>query len=270
MDLSETTEHHGDGSRTPRPGNLTPSPPRSRAGSGNGKRTLDEKGRLWKEDEGEVARLMRTVDFAARKHTCQRRKDLDQTPYINHPIAVSNFLSSTGITDVRVLQAAILHDTVEDTPTTIEEIAEHFGPDVARIVQECTDNPNLSGQGAKAEQVRSAPHKSKEAQQVKLADKLHNLESIRRAPPVGWGVRRVQAYFIWAKQVTDICGPSHPALAKRLQRLYETAYTEIDGKYIPCHPEVCGPLLEEEKSRIDKRLHHLKKGEKPCPMPIFF
>lgn len=96
MDLSETTEHHGDGSRTPRPGNLTPSPPRSRAGSvddgggggdededddegeqeegdevdgrckGNGKRTLDEKGRLWKEDEGEVARLMRTVDFAAR------------------------------------------------------------------------------------------------------------------------------------------------------------------------------------------------------------
>lgn len=81
LDLSETTEHFGDGTRTPRPGNLTPSPPRSRAGSsavedekvrsdgiknGNGKRNLDGKGRLWKEEEGEVARLMRTVDFAAR------------------------------------------------------------------------------------------------------------------------------------------------------------------------------------------------------------
>jgi hypothetical protein len=81
LDLSETTESFGDGTRTPRPGNLTPSPPRSRAGSntgkeekrrsgevknGNGKRNLDGKGRLWKEEEGEVARLMRTVDFAAR------------------------------------------------------------------------------------------------------------------------------------------------------------------------------------------------------------
>jgi hypothetical protein len=92
MDLSETHEHCGeDGTRTPRPGNLTPSPPRSRANSrkarkdvaggggkeaaggispeeknGNGKRNLDGKGRLWEEEEGEVARLMRTVDFAAR------------------------------------------------------------------------------------------------------------------------------------------------------------------------------------------------------------
>ncbi|WWC96040.1 hypothetical protein V866_002907 [Kwoniella sp. B9012] len=221
-------------------------------------------------DESELSRLMRTVDFAARKHSCQRRKDVDQTPYINHPIAVANYLSSTGITDVRVLQAAVLHDTVEDTHTTIEEIAQLFGTDVARIVEECTDDTSLSGLERKTAQLRSAPHKSREAQQVKLADKIHNLESIRRCPPVGWGIKRIQAYFIWAKQVTDVCAPAHPPLAEKLQELYETAYTRVDGVYHPCHPGVCGPLTEPEKDLVDSRLRELKKGDKVCPAPIFF
>ncbi|WWC62488.1 uncharacterized protein I303_105084 [Kwoniella dejecticola CBS 10117] len=241
--------------------------------NGNGvKRSTSSKisRRFRYEDENDLSRLMRTVDFAARKHSCQRRKDVDQTPYINHPIAVSNYLSSTGITDVKVLQAAVLHDTVEDTHTTIEEIAQLFGSDVARIVEECTDDNTLSGQQRKIEQLRSAPHKSKEAKQVKLADKIHNLESIRRCPPVGWGVKRIQAYFIWAKQVTDVCAPAHPPLAEKLQELYETAYTRVDGVYYPCHPGVCGPLTEPEKELIDSRLRALKKGDKVCPAPIFF
>lgn len=83
---------------------------------------------------------------------------------------MANFLSSTGITDIRVLQAAILHDTVEDTHTTLTEISENFGPDVARIVEECTDNTDLSGPRRKAEQLRTAPYKSREAHQVKLAE----------------------------------------------------------------------------------------------------
>jgi hypothetical protein len=97
---------------------------------------------------------------------------------------------------------------------------------VASIVAECTDDVALNGPERKKEQLRSAPHKSAAAQQVKLAEyvqklrhnkqntghatlanifssKLHNLESIRRSPPVGWNVRRIQAYFMWAKQVTD-------------------------------------------------------------------
>ncbi|WVW84603.1 hypothetical protein I302_106637 [Kwoniella bestiolae CBS 10118] len=221
-------------------------------------------------DESELSRLMRTVDFAARKHSCQRRKDVDQTPYINHPIAVANYLSSTGITDVRVLQAAVLHDTVEDTHTTIEEIAQLFGTDVARIVDECTDDTSLSGLERKTAQLKSAPFKSREAQQVKLADKIHNLESIRRCPPVGWGIKRIQAYFIWAKQVTDVCAPAHPPLAEKLQELYETAYTRVDGVYHPCHPGVCGPLTEPEKDLVDSRLRELKKGDKVCPAPLFF
>ncbi|WVQ83098.1 hypothetical protein IAT38_005236 [Cryptococcus sp. DSM 104549] len=253
---------------TPPAKSFTPSPPMSRRESDAGFGGIFETGRLG--GEGELGVLLRTLDFAARKHSCQRRKDVDQTPYINHPIAVANFLSSTGVTDVRVLQAAILHDTVEDTHTTIEEIAEQFGTSVARIVEECTDNNMLSGQQRKAEQLRTAPHKSREAQQVKLADKMHNLESIRRSPPVGWGRARIQAYFAWAKQVTDICAPAHPPLAKRLQNLYETAYTRVNGVYFPCHPEAAGQLTEEEKDRVDSRLRSLKAGDVMCPEPIFF
>lgn len=183
---------------------------------------------------------------------------------------MANYLSSTGITDIQVLQAAILHDTVEDTCTTLEEIADQFGNDVARIVEECTDNTALDGLQRKVEQLQTAPSKSKQAQQVKLADKLHNLESIRRSPPVGWGIKRVQAYFIWAKKVTDICAPAHPPLAERLQHLYETAHTRVNGSYFPCHPEVCGPLTEDEKQLVDKRLRELKDGDTVCPEPLFF
>jgi (p)ppGpp synthase/HD superfamily hydrolase len=64
----------------------------------------------------DLAILLKTVDFAAKKHCSQRRKDPEQTPYINHPIGVANILSEeAGITDIHVLQGALLHDTVEDT-----------------------------------------------------------------------------------------------------------------------------------------------------------
>ncbi|WOO76736.1 Guanosine-3',5'-bis(diphosphate) 3'-pyrophosphohydrolase MESH1 [Vanrija pseudolonga] len=250
--------HHDDDIRLHSPA-LRQSPP------------LDERKHECPEgDEPPLALMLRTVDFAAYKHRCQRRKDLDQTPYINHPVAVANLLSSTGVTDIRVLQAAVLHDTVEDTHTTIEEVIRAFGPEVASIVEECTDDTTLTGQERKAEQLRTAPLKSREAQQVKLADKLHNLESISRSPPVGWTVRRIQAYFIWAKHVTDICGPSHPPLAARLQTLYETAHTRVNGEYFPCHPDVCGPLTDQEKKRVDPRFALCQAGDNPCPSPIFF
>ncbi|WWC88739.1 uncharacterized protein L201_003652 [Kwoniella dendrophila CBS 6074] len=266
----DNENENGNGSNDRINGNSSKSKLKSKSKSTiNGSKSGSSSRHKYK-DENDLSKLMRTVDFAARKHSCQRRKDVDQTPYINHPIAVANYLSSTGITDVKVLQAAVLHDTVEDTHTTIEEIAQSFGTDVARIVEECTDDNTLSGMDRKTAQLRSAPYKSREAQQVKLADKIHNLESIRRCPPVGWGIKRIQAYFIWAKQVTDVCAPAHPPLAAKLQELYETAYTRVDGVYHPCHPGVCGPLTEPEKELIDSRLRVLKKGDKVCPAPIFF
>jgi guanosine-3',5'-bis(diphosphate) 3'-pyrophosphohydrolase len=82
-----------------------------------------------------LGELLKAADFAAKKHRNQRRKDVAQTPYINHPIGVANILTAEGgVEDLAVLQAALLHDTVEDTDTTLQEIEEHFGREVRDLV----------------------------------------------------------------------------------------------------------------------------------------
>ena len=99
-------------------------------------------------------RLVAATDFAARKHKDQRRKDSDQTPYINHPIGVAQILSKEGsVTDVDVLIGALLHDTVEDTECTFEEIEKEFGSRVKSIVAEVTDDKNLEKMERKRLQV---------------------------------------------------------------------------------------------------------------------
>ena len=82
-------------------------------------------------------------------------------------------------------QAALLHDTVEDTDTTPEEIEAKFGPIVARIVQEVTDDKTLPKHERKRMQVEHAPHSSGQAKLVKLADKLYNLRDLNRCTPAG-------------------------------------------------------------------------------------
>lgn len=92
----------------------------------------------------DMDRLVAATDFAAIKHKDQRRKDSDQTPYINHPIGVAQILSKEGsVTDVDVLIGALLHDTVEDTECSFEEIEKEFGSRVKSIVAEVTDDKNL-------------------------------------------------------------------------------------------------------------------------------
>uniref|UniRef100_A0A673B0M7 Guanosine-3',5'-bis(diphosphate) 3'-pyrophosphohydrolase MESH1 n=1 Tax=Sphaeramia orbicularis TaxID=375764 RepID=A0A673B0M7_9TELE len=136
--------------------------------------------------DSDLAVLIETVNFAAEKHKNQRRKDPDGTPYINHPIGVARILSHEGgITNIQVLQAALLHDTVEDTNTSPAELQAQFGATVAGIVQEVTDDKSLSKQERKRLQVEHAPHCSHEAKLVKLADKLYNLRDLNRCTPVG-------------------------------------------------------------------------------------
>jgi (p)ppGpp synthase/HD superfamily hydrolase len=168
-----------------------------------------------------MERLVKAYDFAARKHKLQKRKDPEQTPYINHPIGVSLILTSANVTDVDTLIAAILHDTVEDTDTTLDEITHEFGSNVAMIVEQVTDDKTLGYAERKAEQVRSAPFKCNQAKLVKLADKIYNLRDLKRCAPVGWSAERVTQYFIWAKQVTDGCKGVNPILEALLEELYQ-------------------------------------------------
>ncbi len=109
----------------------------------------------------DVATLIKAADFAAFKHRRQRRKDAEASPYINHPLALARVLKlEAGVGDVEVLVAAILHDTVEDTETTTEELAREFGPRVAAIVAEVTDDKSLPKPDRKRLQVERAPHSS--------------------------------------------------------------------------------------------------------------
>ncbi|XP_052819618.1 guanosine-3',5'-bis(diphosphate) 3'-pyrophosphohydrolase MESH1-like [Mya arenaria] len=154
--------------------------------------------------KSDIAEVIRCTDFAAIKHKNQRRKDQDRTPYINHPIGVANILThEAGVTDLQVIQAALLHDTVEDTQTTFEEIDQHFGPEVCGIVKEVTDEKGLTKMARKEAQIKHAPGASPKAKLVKLADKLYNLRDLNRQTPVGWSEERVQEYFVWAAKVVE-------------------------------------------------------------------
>jgi guanosine-3',5'-bis(diphosphate) 3'-pyrophosphohydrolase len=146
--------------------------------------------------------LIKAVAFAADKHRDQRRKGADASPYINHPIALAHVLAfEGGVDDPIVLCAAVLHDTVEDTATTFEELIAEFGAEVAGIVREVTDDKNLDKQTRKQLQIEHAPHLSHEARLVKLADKICNLRDILASPPADWPMERKQAYFDWASAV---------------------------------------------------------------------
>uniref|UniRef100_UPI0037E8ADF0 guanosine-3',5'-bis(diphosphate) 3'-pyrophosphohydrolase MESH1 n=1 Tax=Semicossyphus pulcher TaxID=241346 RepID=UPI0037E8ADF0 len=166
--------------------------------------------------------LLETVNFAAEKHRNQRRKDSEETPYINHPIGVARILSHEGgVTDIEVLQAALLHDTVEDTDTSPAELEAKFGPIVARIVQEVTDDKSLSKKERKRQQVEHAPHCSHKAKLVKLADKLYNLRDLTRSTPVGWTAERVQEYFVWASEVVKGLKGTNSTLEEKLEQLFK-------------------------------------------------
>jgi len=123
--------------------------------------------------------LIRAAAFAAHKHRDQRRKDAASSPYINHPLALADVLANEGgIEDVDVLCAALLHDTIEDTETTAEELQRKFGSKITSIVLEVTDDKSLPKVERKRLQVEHARHASHEARLVKLADKICNLRDI--------------------------------------------------------------------------------------------
>ncbi|XP_065210529.1 guanosine-3',5'-bis(diphosphate) 3'-pyrophosphohydrolase MESH1 [Planococcus citri] len=165
--------------------------------------------------------IMKCVNFAAIKHRQQRRNDAEQTPYINHPIGVAYILSNEGkVTDLNVILAALLHDTVEDTDTTLEEISRAFGESIADIVAEVTDDKSLPKERRKELQIEHAPGCSYAAKLVKLADKLYNLRDLERQTPVGWTEQRVQEYFKWAKQVVNGLKGTNSKIESELEKLF--------------------------------------------------
>jgi len=163
----------------------------------------------------DIALILKAASFAAEKHRSQRRKDADASPYINHPLALAHLLATdAGIDDPVVLCAALLHDTIEDTETSYDELVAEFGREIADVVVEVTDDKSLPKAERKRLQVAKASSKSAAAKLVKLADKTCNLRDIAGSPPADWPIERKQQYFDWAREVVVGLRGASPALER--------------------------------------------------------
>jgi len=164
--------------------------------------------------------LLKAISFAAEKHSAQRRKDSDASPYINHPIAVVTVLADEGnVGDEALLIAAVLHDTVEDTETTFEILEELFGIDITNIVREVTDDKSLPKATRKELQVEHAQYASPRAKQLKIADKICNIRDILNSPPADWSLERRREYLEWTQKVVTGC--------RGINHLLDEAYDKI-------------------------------------------
>ncbi len=156
--------------------------------------------------------LLKALKFAAQKHQHQHRKGGLAIPYINHLIDVTDILLHIGhVEDADTLAAGTLHDTLEDTKTTPEELEEAFGHRILGLVEEVTDDKRLPKEERKRLQIERAPRASFEAKQIKLADKISNVRDMIVAPPEGWSLQRRKEYVAWAEKViAGIRGTNEP------------------------------------------------------------
>lgn len=119
-----------------------------------------------------------------------------------------------------MIQAAILHDVIEDTDTTYDELRDNFGEEVTEIVRECTDDKTLDKMERKRLQIERARSSSRKAKLVKLADKLYNLRDLDRSMPVGWTKERVDEYFIWAHKVVENLSGTNKIMEEALAQIF--------------------------------------------------
>jgi (p)ppGpp synthase/HD superfamily hydrolase len=162
-----------------------------------------------------ISGVLQALHFAANKHRDQRRKGAEASPYINHLIEAAELLSGVGgVSDLSTLQAAILHDTLEDTTTTPEELEKIFGPEVRRIVEEVSDDQSLSNAARKQMQIDHAPHLSTRAKMIKIADKIDYIRRMVESPPTKWSLERKREYLAWSERVVAGCRGSNEALER--------------------------------------------------------
>jgi GTP diphosphokinase / guanosine-3',5'-bis(diphosphate) 3'-diphosphatase len=183
----------------------------------------------------DFALLLKAFKFAAFKHRDQRRKDERASPYINHPIAVAETLWETGgIRDVTTLVAGILHDIIEDTDTSPEELEQEFGAEVCNLVKELTDDKELPNTVRKRLQLENIANLSRRARYVRIADKISNVEDIVHSPPARWSLERREEYVIWAGKVIDGLRGANQALEQHFDKVFSQAMEKIRNEKRGC------------------------------------
>jgi len=153
----------------------------------------------------DILRVMTALDFAARAHANQRRKGAAQEPYVNHLIEVARLVAeASGGGDEDAVVAALLHDVVEDTPVTAEELAAAFGAEVARVVVENSDDMSLPKDERRRARIAAAARKSARARLVKAADLISNLRAMATDRKLG--------YLDGCRQLMDAARGPNPAI----------------------------------------------------------
>ena len=166
--------------------------------------------------------ILKAAQFAALKHKSQSRKGSDKLPYIIHPISVALIIAEVGgVDEPEILAAALLHDTIEDTDTTPEELTSVFGKRVCRLVKEVSDDKSLEKAERKKLQIEHAARLSPEAVIIKLGDKISNVMDVTNSPPTGWSLERRKEYLDWSEKVINNCPYANKALKKHFAEVLE-------------------------------------------------
>jgi GTP pyrophosphokinase len=197
--------------------------------------------------KGDVASIQKAYEVAERMHEGQTRKSGD--PYITHPLAVTTILAELGMT-APTLCAALLHDTVEDTPYSLDDLRKDFGDEVAHLVDGVTKLDKVKfGDTAQAETIRKmvvAMSKDIRVLVIKLADRLHNMRTLRY-------LRQDKQERI-ARETIDIFAP----LAHRLGM--NTIKWELeDLSFSTLHPKVYDEIVRLVADRAPSREKFLEK-----------
>ena len=172
--------------------------------------------------------VLRAADAAAKWHVHQRRKGAAAEPQINHLLEVATLVvTATDGKDPDLVIAALLHDAIEDQRVPREIIAEAFGEDVAKLVEEVTDDKSLDQHERKRLQVETAHKKSSRAKILKLADKISNLNAIAASPPPDWSVKRRLDYITWAREVAAGLKGVSPLLEDKFEQAAKDAERSI-------------------------------------------
>ena len=164
--------------------------------------------------------ILKAAHFSAQKHSTQRRKDENASPYINHPISVALAIAQIGgVDDPEILAAALLHDTLEDTETTPEELEDEFGKKVCEYVLDVSDDKTLPKDERKRRQIEHAKKISKGAALIKLGDKISNVTDVINSPPEGWDINRRKEYLDWAEKVIENCPKVNDRMENKFQEI---------------------------------------------------
>jgi (p)ppGpp synthase/HD superfamily hydrolase len=176
-----------------------------------------------------MALVLSAAEFAAHKHQAQRRKGETKRPYIGHLIEVARMIAEVGKSDdPTILSAAILHDILEDTETTRDELSQVFGERITDFVVQMTDDKSLPKDERKKLQIEHAPHLSPGAKLIKLGDKISNVREIANDPPVKWSKKRRGKYFNWATEVVDALGTVNADLEKLFDETVADARAKLE------------------------------------------